>query len=52
VVFKLLLCHDYPGNFILQTARADDGRHAEVLSTYFHFTRQLFRKHSFLEAPL
>ena len=28
----------YQGNFILQTARADDGKHAEVLSVYRNMT--------------
>jgi len=33
-IFKLLSQYDYRGNFILQTARAADGNHADVLQAY------------------
>ena len=33
-VFKLLAFNNYKGNYILQTARANDGDHAGVLSSY------------------
>ena len=33
-VFKLLESHRYTSNYILQTARADDGDHLSVLNTY------------------
>ena len=33
-VFRCLNDHGYVGNLIMQTARAHDGKHAEVLATY------------------
>ena len=33
-VFQCLKEHGYVGNLIMQTARAQDGKHAEVLATY------------------
>jgi L-ribulose-5-phosphate 3-epimerase len=33
-VFRCLNDHGYMGNLIMQTARAHDGKHAEVLATY------------------
>ena len=33
-VFRCLNDHGYVGNLIMQTARAHDGKHAEVLTTY------------------
>ena len=37
-VFSLLAQHKYKGNFILQTARADDGDHCGVLEKYRDFS--------------
>lgn len=39
-VFAALAKQNYRGNFILQTARADDGNHAEVLAGYRDLTYQ------------
>ena len=33
-VFQCLEDHGYVGNLIMQTSRAHDGKHAEVLATY------------------
>ncbi len=38
--FAALSQQNYPGNFILQTARATEGNHAEVLSIYRDMTQQ------------
>lgn len=39
-VFAALAQQNYQGNFILQTARADDGNHSEVLSSYRDMTQR------------
>ena len=36
-IFSLLNMHDYDGNFILQTARAEDDCHAELIGEYRRF---------------
>ena len=33
-VFRSLNEHKYVGNLIMQTARAQDGKHAEILTKY------------------
>ena len=40
VVFSLLKAKDYDSNYILQTARADDEEHIQVLSTYKNYIQQ------------
>ena len=37
-VFAALAQRNYQGNFILQTARAADGNHADALRTYRNMT--------------
>lgn len=44
-VFSALAKQKYEGNFILQTARALDGNHAEVLRTYCDMTQHWIRQH-------
>lgn len=44
-VFQELKKINYQGQFILQTARAEDENHAGVLSTYIQFTQNLIRQH-------
>ena len=44
-VFSALAKHNYKGNFILQTARAALGNHAEVLSSYRDMTQQWTRQY-------
>jgi len=39
-VFAALAQQNYEGNFILQTARAAEGNHAEVLHSYWEMTQQ------------
>ncbi len=39
-VFEVLAQKNYQGNFILQTARAAEGNHAEILSDYRAMTQQ------------
>ena len=39
-VFSCLAKHEYHGNYILQTARASDGNHAEVLRGFINMTEQ------------
>jgi L-ribulose-5-phosphate 3-epimerase len=48
-VFASLARKNYQGNFILQTARAAEGHHSEVLSTYRDMTLQWMHHYS-LEA--
>ena len=43
-VFGALAQIKYQGNFILQTARADEGNHAEVLGSYRDMTQQWLQK--------
>ena len=48
LVNELLVKHKYSGNLILQTARAEDGQHIEIMNSYIqhslkHFS--LIRKH-------
>ena len=38
-VFNLLKKRNYNGNYILQTARATDGQHQEVLMQYRNFVQ-------------
>ncbi len=40
VVFSTLAQQNYQGNFILQTARASEGNHTEVLCNYLDMTQQ------------
>lgn len=47
-VFSQLKKCNYEGNFILQTARAESGKHTEVLLIYKDFTLQLIRENGFL----
>lgn len=42
-VYSLLESHSYDGNYILQTARANDGQHLEVLLEYKQFVRNGFK---------
>lgn len=42
-LFALLRSIDYPGNFILQTARSVDGKHREALLRYKHFVDDFLR---------
>jgi len=44
-VFSNLAKYNYQGNYILQTARANDGKHAEVLSLYRDMTYQWVRQY-------
>ena len=44
-VFAALAQQGYQGNFILQTARAIDGNHAEVLCDYRDMTRQWMQQY-------
>lgn len=44
-VFSALAKHNYQGNFILQTARAAFGNHAEVLSSYRDMTQQWIQQY-------
>jgi hexulose-6-phosphate isomerase len=44
-VFAALAKHNYRGNFILQTARAVNGNHAEVLINYRDITSQLIKQY-------
>jgi L-ribulose-5-phosphate 3-epimerase len=43
-VFNVLAEQNYPGNFILQTARATDGKHQEVLNKFKHLTLDWIEK--------
>lgn len=43
-VFSALARQPYQGNFILQTARATNGNHAEVLSSYRDMTRRWMQR--------
>jgi L-ribulose-5-phosphate 3-epimerase len=45
-VFDLLKKINYQGNFILQTARAANGNHADVLSNYRDMTINWLKKHA------
>ena len=49
-VFAELSKRNYRGNLILQTARAADGKHAEVLRTYRDMTQQWMQRHGLAEA--
>ncbi len=44
-VFSALAQQNYKGNFILQTARADEGNHAEVLRSYCDMTQQWIQQY-------
>lgn len=44
-VFSALAQQNYQGNFILQTARADDGNHSEVLRSYRDMTQQWIKQY-------
>jgi L-ribulose-5-phosphate 3-epimerase len=44
-VFSALAQQNYQGNFILQTARAAEGNHAEVLRSYRDMTQQWMRQY-------
>jgi L-ribulose-5-phosphate 3-epimerase len=44
-VFDAIKKIDYRGNFILQTARADSGKHREVLVQYKNFIAELLEDH-------
>lgn len=44
-VFSCLAQHAYQGNFILQTARAVDDNHAEVLGSYRDMTQKWIRQY-------
>lgn len=44
-VFTALARQNYGGNYILQTARAVDGNHAEVLAAYRDMTQQWMRQY-------
>jgi len=44
-VFSALAQQNYQGNFILQTARAAEGNHAEVLSSYRDMTQQWMKQY-------
>ncbi len=44
-VFTALAQQNYRGNFILQTARAADGNHAEVLRSYRDMTKQWMQQY-------
>jgi L-ribulose-5-phosphate 3-epimerase len=44
-VFSALAQQNYQGNFILQTARADEGNHAEVLLSYRDMTQQWIQQY-------
>lgn len=44
-VFAALAQQNYQGNFILQTARATDGNHAEVLRSYRDITQQWMQQY-------
>lgn len=47
LVFNLLKSNSYEGNYILQTARDENGDHAEALSRYLEFTeKQISRSNS------
>jgi hexulose-6-phosphate isomerase len=46
-VFAALSRTAYQGNYILQTARAADGNHAEVLAAYRDMTNQWLQKYGF-----
>lgn len=45
-VFAALAQRNYQGNFILQTARAADGNHADALSTYRNMTNDWLKRHA------
>ena len=45
-VFSALAQRNYRGNFILQTARAADGNHADALSTYRNMTIDWLKRHA------
>lgn len=49
-VFAALGQQNYQGNFILQTARAADGNHAEVLSSYRDMTQQWMQQYGLASA--
>jgi L-ribulose-5-phosphate 3-epimerase len=44
-VFAALAQHNYQGNFILQTARAENGNHAEVLRNYYEMVQLWLQQH-------
>ena len=44
-VFQALFAVNYPGNFILQTARAKEDNHLDVLLTYKDFTEACIKKY-------
>lgn len=46
-VFAALAQKNYQGNFILQTARAAEGNHSEVLSSYRDMTLQWMQQYDF-----
>ena len=47
VVFEELRKAGYHGDFILQTARASEGKHSEVLLKYKEFTLNMLQTHGF-----
>ena len=49
VVYSELAKVNYCGNFILQTARAADGKHSEVLSKYYDMTSQWLNRYGLAE---
>lgn len=48
-VFAALAKQSYQGNFILQTARAVDGNHAQALSSYRDMTQQWIQQYGLME---
>lgn len=48
VVFAVLSRQSYQGNFILQTARADDGNHVEVLRNYRDMTLEWMQQYGLI----
>jgi L-ribulose-5-phosphate 3-epimerase len=49
-VFAALAKQNYKGNFILQTARAAEGNHAEVLCTYRDMTQEWLKQFDLLQS--
>ena len=45
-VFDAISKIDYRGNFILQTARAEPGKHRDVLLQYKNFVAELLKNHA------
>ena len=43
-VFSLIKQINYDGNFILQTARSQNGQHSEVLKNYYKFVKNFINK--------